>query len=298
MKTGARFGLTLAAWFFAGHGCAWAGGASAGEVAGGPMPTSDFFHPAPVDKLRDFNPDRPSRFTGPFTVDPGHVQLEMDFANYTFDRHNPERVRVDVDQWNAAPFDLRLGLTSRTEIDFLYDGYLNLRTRDHDARTHSVQSGFGDLTLLFKYNLFGNDGGTFAFGILPYLKIPTNTANLKNKRVEGGVELPLSINLPANFNLSLQTEFDAIRNDADTRFEPAFTNIAYLGYTFLDKKLTFYGEWYSRVNVGPDSELDGEVDAGLIYYIGKSAEVDVGCDFGVTRAAPDYEPFAGFSVRF
>ena len=258
----------------------------------------DLFHPAPGDKLRDFNPDRPSAFTGPFTVDAGHFQLEMDAANYSLDRHNPERAPVDVDQWNVAPVDLRVGLTDHTELDFLYDGYLNVRTRDRGARTDRTQSGAGDLTLLFKYNLFGDDGGTFAFGILPYLKIPTNTANLGNKRVEGGVELPLSINLPANFQLGLQTEFDAVRNDDDTRFEAAFTNIAYLGYSFLDKKLTVYGEWNSRVNAGPDSELEGLVDTGLICYLGKNAEVDFGCNFGVTRAAADYEPFAGFSVRF
>ncbi len=292
------FRLTLAVWVLAGLGAAWAGPAGPGEVAGGPMPAYDLFHPVPEDKLRDFNPDRPSQFTGPFTVDAGHFQLEMDLANYALDRHNPAHARVDMDQWNAAPFDLRIGLTDRTEIDFLYGGYLNLRTIDHSIRESTVQSGFGDLTLLFKYNLFGNDGGTFAFGILPYLKIPTNTANLGNKRVEGGVMLPLSVNLPANFQLGLQTEFDAIRNDADTRFEPAFTNIAYLGYTLLNKKLTFYGEWYSRVNVGPDSAVDGEVDTGLLYYIGKNAEVDFGCNFGVTRAAADFEPFAGFSVRF
>ncbi len=89
-----------------------------------------------------------------------------------------------------------------------------------------------------------------------------------------------------------------MRNDADTRYEPAFTDIAYLGYTFLNKKLTFYGEWYSRTTQGPDSQVDGEVDTGLIYYVGKSAEVDFGCNFGVTRAAADFEPFAGFSVRF
>ncbi len=281
----------------AGAGQSWAGEPE--KPADSPDKSSyTLLHPTPDDLQRDFNPDRPSQFTGPFTVDAGHVQLEMDLANYTLDRHNPEHARVDVDQWNAAPFDLRIGLTNRTEIDFLYGGYLNLRTIDQAARTSSVQSGFGDLTLLFKYNLFGNDGGTFTFGILPYLKIPTNTANLGNKRVEGGVELPLSINLPFNFQAGLQTEFDAVRNDADTRFEPAFTNIAYLGYTFLNKKFTVYGEWYSRVSVGPDSELDGEVDTGLIYYVGKSAEVDFGCNFGVTRAAPDFEPFAGFSVRF
>ena len=256
------------------------------------------FKPVPEDKLRDFNPDRPSQFTSGTTVDAGHFQLEMDLVNYTLDRNNPEHARVDVDEWDAAPFDLRVGLTERTEIDFLYGGYLNLRTRDRDAHTDVTQSGFGDLTLLFKYNLFGNDGGKVSFGILPYLKIPTNTDHLGNKHVEGGVELPLSINLPANFNLSLETEFDALRNDADTRYEAAFTNIAYLGYTFLHQKFTVYGEWYSRVNQGPDSEVDGEVDAGLLYYIGKNAEVDVGCNFGVTRAAADYHPFTGLTVRF
>ena len=293
--TGRLLAVLILTAFAANRACA--GGADAPSDSPNKS-TYTLLNPTPEDSLRDFNPDRPSRFTGPFTVDPGHLQLEMDLANYTFDRHNPEHARVDVDQWNAAPFDLRIGLADRTEIDFLYGGYLNLRTRDHAARTDTVQSGFGDLTLLFKYNLFGNDGGAFSFGILPYLKVPTNTANLGNKRVEGGVELPLSINLPANLQLGIQTEFDAVRNDADTRFEPAFTNIAYLGYTFLNKKLTIYGEWYSRVTVGPDSTVDGEVDTGLLYYVGKNAEVDFGCNFGVTRAAPDFEPFAGFSVRF
>ena len=256
------------------------------------------FNPVPDDQQRDFSSDRPSQFTGPSTVDAGHFQLEMDLANYTYDRHNPERAHVDIDQWNAAPFDLRIGLTSRTELDLLYDGYLNVRTRDRDLHAVTTRSGFGDLRLLFKCNLFGNDGGTFSFGILPYLKLPTNTDHLGNKRVEGGVELPLVLNLPANFQVGIQTEFDAVRNDADTRYEAAFTDIFYLGYTFLDKKFTVYGEWYSRVNRGPDSVVDGEVDTGLIYYLGKSAEVDFGCNFGVTRAAPDYKPFVGLSARY
>ena len=286
----------------AGGLCVVAGGAFAGDTLP-PNPAPDksrytLLDPVPDDQQRDFSPDRPSQFTGPTTVDAGHFQLEMDLVNYVRDRNNVDRARVDVDQWNATPFDLRVGLTEHTEVDFLYDGYLNLRTRDRDARTDHTQSGFGDLTLLFKYNLFGNEGGTFSFGVLPSLKLPTNTAHLGNRYVEGGVALPLGINLPANFQFGLQTEFDAVRNDADTRYEAAFTNIAYLGYTFLDKKLTLYAEWYSRVNQGPDSQVDGEVDTGLTYYIGKNAEVDFGCNFGVTRAAPDYHPFVGLSVRY
>ena len=274
-------------------------------VAGEPAPTAaspehgsySLCNPTPEGELRDFNPDRPSAFTGPLTVDPGHFQLEMDLVNYTRDR----RASVDTDQWNVAPFDLRVGLTSQTELDFLYGGYTNLRTRlnlGSSGQNAFTESGGGDTTLLFKYNLFGNDGGTFAFGILPYVKLPTNTSHLGNKWVEGGVELPLAINLPAGFQIGLQTEFDILRNDADTGYTAAFTNIAYVGYTFWNKKLTTYIEWNSRVAAVSDSVVAGSVDTGLLYYVGKNAEVDFGCNFGVTGGTAEFEPFTGLTVRF
>ncbi len=290
--------LLAAAWVF----CAGAAAVRAGDPEKGGAPDQgdgyDLFHPVPADKLRDFNPDRPSLYTSPQTVDAGHFQLEMDAVNYVYDRHNPEHASVDVDQWNPAPFNLRIGLTKGTELDILYDGYINLRTRDRDAGTTRTQSGFGDVTLQYKYNFFGNDGGKFAFGVIPYVKLPANTAGLGNRYVEGGVLLPLSIDLGHNFEAGLETEFDALRNDADTRYEVAFTNIAFLGYNFLDKKFQVYGEFYSQVNQGPDSQVAATVNGGLLYFIGKNAEVDIGCNFGVTRAAPDFMPFTGFSVRF
>ena len=285
---------TLAAVWVCGAG----GGAARADDADGKGAADagsyDLFHPVPEDKLRDFNPDRPSAFTGPFTVDAGHVQLEMSLVSYTLDR----RDGVDTDQWNPAPFELRAGLTARTELDILYTGYINLRTRDRAAGSEQTQSGFGDLTFQFKFNFFGNDGGRFAFGVIPYLTLPTATAGLGVRHVEGGVLLPLSIDLSHNFTAGLQTEFDAVRNDANTRYEAAFTNIAFLGYTFLDKKLQVYAEFYSQVNQGPDSQVAATVDTGFLYYIGENMEVDFGCNFGVTRTAADFMPFTGLTVRF
>ncbi|MEO6870694.1 MAG: hypothetical protein ABI233_00570 [Chthoniobacterales bacterium] len=40
------------------------------------------------------------------------------------------------------------------------------------------------------------------------------------------------------------------------------------------------------------------IDAGLVYQILANAEVDLGCNFGLTNAAPDYQPFVGVSFRF
>ncbi len=57
----------------------------------------------------------------------------------------------------------------------------------------------GDLTARLKINLWGDDGGTTAFGLLPYLKFPTSTDSLGNNAVEGGLILPFAVNLPYDF---------------------------------------------------------------------------------------------------
>jgi hypothetical protein len=47
-------------------------------------------HPTPPDLMRELNTDRPDKTEGPYTVDAGHVQIEMDLASYTYDRRNPQ----------------------------------------------------------------------------------------------------------------------------------------------------------------------------------------------------------------
>ena len=177
-----------------------------------PSPAPDksgytLFHPTPTSALRDFSPDRPSQSDGPFTIDAGHLQVELAFANYTFDSHNPERAPVRIDQWNPLPAVVRIGVTDRVEFDLQYDSYLNVRTRDRTGGSlqTTTMSGFGDLTLRSKINLWGNDGGTTALAILPSLKIPTNTAGLGNNSVEGNVQIPFNVNLPADFKLGLES---------------------------------------------------------------------------------------------
>src|ERR1700690_3325848 len=44
------------------------------------------FNPVPENLMRDLSPDRPDGTESPFTVDAGHYQLEMDFANFTYNK--------------------------------------------------------------------------------------------------------------------------------------------------------------------------------------------------------------------
>src|SRR6185436_13756478 len=65
-----------------------------------------FSNPTPDRLLRELATDRPDVTESPFTVDAGHVQLEMDFANFMRNRLDGTRTA----EWEAAPLNLRLGL--------------------------------------------------------------------------------------------------------------------------------------------------------------------------------------------
>ena len=53
--------------------------------------------------MRDLSPDRPDATESPYTVDAGHYQLEMDFANFTYDQTDGTTTKT----WEAGDFNLR-----------------------------------------------------------------------------------------------------------------------------------------------------------------------------------------------
>lgn len=281
--------------------CAVAPLASAGEPehpVAAPAPDKsqyNLFHPVPASELRSFSADRPSQSTGPYTVDAGHYYFETSVVSYVFDEPNDG---TTVRQWNVLPFNFRIGLTNNVELDLAYADYVHLEIRDRAAGTTETRRGFGDLTLQAKINLLGNDGGKVAFGLIPFLKIPTNTNGLGNDSIEGGLGLPLQFSLPGGFSLGLETGAQAVRNDADNGYDPAFFNAVLLSHTLFSDRLSGYVEFYDVATAHTETTNAAFIDAGLVFQISPNAEVDLGCNFGLTEAAPDYQPFVGFSVRF
>ncbi len=61
-------------------------GAAAQETNSVPPDKSGYnlFNPVPENLMRELSPDRPDETESPYTVDAGHYQLEMDFANFTY----------------------------------------------------------------------------------------------------------------------------------------------------------------------------------------------------------------------
>jgi hypothetical protein len=243
--------------------------------------------------LRELSPDRPDKTESPYTVDAGHFQLEMDFANYTC--HNSDGTTAKA--WNVAPFNVKAGLFNNVDVQFVFDDYEHVRTGDRSAGTSTTQSGIGDFTTRLKINLWGDDGGKTAFALLPFVKFPTSTDGLGNNAVEGGVIFPLAVKLPADFDLGMETAASCLRDNRDNNFHADFINSITLDHGIIGK-LSGYLEFFSDISTDSHAGWVGTVDAGLEFLVTENIQLDCGCNFGVTCAADNFNPFAGITIRF
>jgi len=262
-----------------------------------PVDKSQFhlFNPTPSQHLREMSTDRPDKTESPYTVDAGRFQFEMDLVSYTHDSERSGGARTEVDAWAVAPINLKVGLTHRMDLQLVLDTYNNVRVRS--GGFSETLRGYGDTTLRLKYNFWGNDGGDTAFAAMPYVKFPTSQDDLGNDHVEGGLILPLAVSLPKDFNLGLMTVVSALRDSDDRGHHAEFENTITVGHQIVGP-LNGYVEFYSSVGTESGSDWIGTVDVGLTYALTDNVQFDAGVNFGVTRSAPDYNPFLGISWRF
>ena len=243
--------------------------------------------------MRELSTDRPDQTESAYTVDAGHVQVEMDLVNFTYDRHSADGTRTEV--WNVAPMNVKLGLLNNVDLQIVLDNYVEVRTRNVSGATRRA-SGFGDLTARLKINLWGNDGGRTALAVMPFVKLPLSASRLRNGKTEGGLIVPFAIELTEGWSLSVMTEVDFV-SDETSGHDLEWLNSFNLGHDFTDK-LAGYLEFVSVVGNAPGFDSVGQVDVGFTYGVTDDVQLDLGCNFGVTKSAPDFRPFLGVTIRF
>lgn len=273
-------------------------GLRAAEPDAGPAIDKSQFHlfnPTPSKYLRELSTDRPDKTESAYTVDAGHFQFEMDLVTYTRDEERSGGTTTKVDAWAVAPINLKVGLCNRADLQLVLETYNDVRVRSGGVT--QTMRGYGDTTVRFKYNFWGNDSGPTAMAAMPYVKLPTNQDDLGNDSVEGGLILPLAASLPAGFGLGLMTQFDAVRDDDDRGHHAEFVNTITLSHDIVGN-LGGYVEFFSAVSAESDSEWIGTLDLGLTYGITDNIQLDAGVNIGVTDSADDVNPFLGLSWRF
>ncbi len=244
---------------------------------------------------RPLTTDRPDATESPFTVEPGRVQLEISAAEYTRDKNNPARDRTRAETWSVAPLNVRIGLTASTELQLVYEPHIIERVKDRALATTTTERGAGDLTLRYKLNLAGNDTeGTPAWGLMPYVKLPTADDALGNGNVEGGLIVPFAMDLSDGWGFGAMTELAVVRNEADTGERTAWLNTATLARDLTERVGVFF-EATALVGEGKPALT---ANTGCTVGLTDDLQLDAGVNFGLTRAADDLTVFAGLAWRY
>src|SRR5438477_5401874 len=274
-----------------------AAGAEADPSARPDKAQYNLFSPTPRQLMREMNTDRPDKTESPFTVDAGHLQIEADILNYTYDRYNPARTDTRVETVRIAPMNLKMGLCNDVDLQLVLETYNSVRTHDHSTGSIQKNRGFGDLLIRAKWNARGNDGGATALAVMPYVKLPTSQDNLGNNSVEGGVIFPFALELPAGWSMGSMTQLNLLHDVSGSGHHLEFLNSVTFGHDIIGE-LAGYAEFFSAVSTESGSDWIGTVDVGLTYGLTRDIQLDGGVSIGVTRAADDINPFIGISWRF
>jgi hypothetical protein len=263
----------------------WIGRAAAAEHAPEAQPSLagadaqgsyNLLHPTPRERMREMSTDRPDTTESPISVDAGHFQVEMDAVSVARDE--------GVTDLALGSLNLKLGLTSFSDLQVVVEPYHRVET----------ESGFGDLTLRNKYNVWGNDGGPTAFGLMPFVTLPTASEGFGSDHVEGGLIAPLGIEGPLGWGFGTMAEVDAVwRGDAYAG-ELVLTGTA--GHDIWQALGGF-------IELASTLPLDGEAAAlgansGLTLGLSDDIVLDAGVRVGLNDAAEDFSSFLGGSARY
>ncbi len=252
-------------------------------------------HPTPVELMRQMSTDRPDKTESPYTVDAGHVQVEMSLLDYSYDHHNPDEPQTRMDTLSVTPTNFKIGLLNNADLQLVLNPYIHEKTRDDGAS--STKKGFGDIQTRLKVNIWGNDEGNTALGVMPFVKIPTNRDNLGNDDTEAGIIVPLAVALPGEWNMGLMLEFDYNKNGADDNYHTEYIQSITFSHAIIGD-LNGYVEFFNNTSGEDKVKRVSTVDTGLTYGLTKDIQLDAGVNIGVTEAADDLNPFCGISMRY
>ncbi len=255
------------------------------SVVSGALVAADTVRPAGA--LRELSTDRPDATESPFTVDAGHLQLEMDVVSYTRNRLDG----VKTTEWAAAPFNLRYGITPRWEAGIFVVPQLHVTEQFRGGPKTTVR-GVGDTTLRTKFNFWGNDGGADAFGLMLDLKLPTAASGLGNDKVEGAVTFPVAYEIGAGWEGAAMTSIEFVHTGTARR--AVWVNTI----TFARDLAEDLGGFLEFTSAAGDGAHVATFNCGLTRKLGATLQLDAGVNIGISRTAPDLTVFVGLSRKF
>jgi len=235
--------------------------------------------------------DRPAKATGTCTVPAGKIQLESGLADWSVTKAGGVRTGLVT----LGSSTLKLGLTESSDVEVALTPYATLHFGGPSGA--STVSGFGDLILRYKWRPTSGSAPV-QLAVIPFVKLPTAAHDIGDGRLEGGLAVPVGFALTGPVSMTLGPEAD-LRADANGRgHHVALTNVVNVAGP-IAPRLTLAAELWGSVNFDPAGTVrQTSADAALAYAVSNEVQLDAGANFGLTRATPDVELYAGISARF
>jgi hypothetical protein len=202
---------------------------------------------------------------------------------------------VRVDTFAAGAFNLKYGLTESSDVQFVFEPYVRARVRTAGAT--QTFDGLGDTVVRLKINLQGNDTPGLAWGLMPFVKLPTAGDDLGNGNLEGGMILPIAFDLNDRWGCGLMAEVDIVRNGDDDGYRAAIITTATVA-TDLTESIGWFLELANEAVGGDSSDWAMTFNTGLTYALAENQQFDAGVNVGLTEAAEDFAAFLGFTARW
>jgi hypothetical protein len=237
---------------------------------------------------RELSTDRPDRTESAYTVPAGRWQVEMDVLGWTRDRAGG----TTFDGLGVATSNIKRGLHPRADLQVVIEPWNASRLSAPDL-PDVEHSGFGDVTVRLKLNLWGNDGGPTALAVMPYATFPAGVEGIGAEGGQGGLIVPLALELPGGWGAGLMAEIDRFRDDAGG-LATGWVFSATASHAIAGE-LSGYLELFSLLVEG--EPWAGTGDAGLTYGVTPDVQLDGGVNLGLTDEVEDFTLFLGLSVR-
>ena len=253
------------------------------------------FDPVPDDLMRKFAPDRPTKGFSVRTIDAGHIEIETDLVNYTTS-NSPGGTTHSIQVLDPT---VKLGLTNWMDFEVQFNGLQSMESIDGTSPFNFRNTtGFGDVFLRTKMNLFGNDSGPVGFALIPYVKLPSSTPIISNGAVEGGLIAPLALR-PDDFIVTLMTEVDDLKSAAGNNRYANFVNLVSVSHGVPGAEgINAMVELYSSVGTDPATAPIYTLDFGMNFRLDQHTILDIGVNLGLNNAAPKAQVYTGISARF
>lgn len=240
---------------------------------------------------REFCADRPGLGTPACTMEPGRVMAELGVAAWD---HSRSSASIE-DHLTYGNLLVRIGLDQLTEIEVGVTGYNTVRSLDRSSGTIAQARGIGDTTIALRRSLSGPDGPIAVHG---FVTLPTGANAISAGDWGASVLVPMGLKVGHGLELDLTPEIDAAVNASGTGRHLRWGGVVGLSHALVSN-VTLEGEvgtW--RDNDPAGHATDARAALSLAWQAGKSWQLDLEGDAGLTSAAPRRSLLVGLARRF